>query len=199
MMIANPPPADTHKREAIVAAALAALVVLAHRRASGELTQALWTLAVKRLLSNAHLTAAAYARGGWEFLDHDTMLLVGERLAVQFKYLDAFAAQAATRAAVGATTVAGEPALFGAADVARLMQYGSAAVRGTFSAVLRQDAAQRGETEERNVLGAAAHCEECADLDTLGDAEDGWVPIGTLPEIGERECRGNCACEIITR
>lgn len=194
MAIANPPLADTHKREAIVAATLAALVVLAHRRASGELTQAVWVLAVKRLLVDAHLTAAALARGSFAAIDHDTALLVGERLAEQFKYLDAFAAQAASRAVLGAATAAGEPTLFGAADVARLAQYAAAPIRGTFSAVLRQDAGKRGETEERNVLGASNSCDECPSL-----SAEGWVPIGTLPEIGARECRGNCACEIITR
>ncbi len=192
MATTEAPPADTHKREALVAAALAALVVLAHRRALGAVTQAEWTLAVKRLLSDAHLTAAALARGGFAAIDHDTALLVGERLAEQFQYLDAFAAHVAGAGRVAAS-VTGQD--FGAAATARLMQYGGAAVRGTFSAVLRQDAGKRGETEERNVLGDGSNtCEECAALES-----DGWVDIGTLPEIGSRTCLGNCNCTIETR
>ncbi len=181
MAIADAPPADTHKREALVAAALAALVVLAHRRASGELTQAAWTLAVKHILLNAHLTAAALARGGFAAIDHDTALLVGERLAVQFGYLDAFAA----------SVQGGE---FGPAAVARLMQYGSAAIRGTFSAVVRQDAGKRGLTQERNILGSSDSCRECPAL-----SAQGWVALGSLPEVGSRECYGNCACTIQVR
>ncbi len=188
---AEAPPADTHQREALVAATLAALVVLAHRRALGAVTQADWLLQVKQLLLHAHLTAAALARGGFAAIDHDTAMLVGERLAEQFGYLDAFAAHVQGAGRVAAS-VTGQD--FGAAATARLMQYGGAAIRGTFSAVVRQDAGKRGLTQERNVLGSSDPCTECPAL-----SAQGWVPLGSLPEIGSRVCHGNCACTIQVR
>ncbi len=46
---------------------------------------------------------------------------------------------------------------------------------------------------EQNVLGdpPTAHCQECPDLTALG-----WVPIGTLPPPGSRQCAMNCYCSI---
>ncbi len=44
---------------------------------------------------------------------------------------------------------------------------------------------------ERRVLGhpKTHHCHDCPPL-----AEMGWVPIGTLPDIGDSECGGLCLC-----
>lgn len=167
-------------REALVAAVLARLAVLAQRYAEDDLSTAGWEAAVRTQLLNAHLTAAALAQGGWANLDADTLGLVADRVGTQFEYLANFAA------AVPAED-------FGAGALARLAQYGNAAVRGTFSAVVR--AAAGADAEERNILGGGSQsCEECPALE-----QDGWVPIGTLPEIGERACFGNCNCTIETR
>lgn len=48
--------------------------------------------------------------------------------------------------------------------------------------------------KERNVLGddnpeSPTHCEECPQLTELG-----WVEIGSLPPIGDRECTVRCHC-----
>ena len=46
-----------------------------------------------------------------------------------------------------------------------------------------------GFREERNVLGIAEHCEGC-----LRETARGWVSIGALVPIGERDCLSNCRC-----
>ncbi len=176
------PDSPTQRRECLVAATLAALTVLAHRFSTTDMNRATWEQGVRETLVHAHLTAAALAKGGWAAIDRDTATLVGERLGTQFAYLERFAA-----------TVPGGDALT-AGQLARLAQYGNAAVRGTFSAVLRQAAFDRGDTQERNIEGSSEPCGECPELSALG-----WVEIGTLPEIGDRQCAGNCRCEIEVR
>ncbi len=177
-----PSSAQTRYRECLVAMTLTALAVLAHRFSTTDMNRATWEQRIRETLLYAHLTAAALAKGGWATMDRDTATLVGERLGTQFAYLERFVA-----------TVPGGDALT-AGQLARLAQYGNAAVRGTFSAVLRQTAFDRGDTQERNIEGSADPCGECPELSALG-----WVEIGSLPEIGDRQCAGNCRCTIETR
>ena len=69
--------------------------------------------------------------------------------------------------------------------------------RAAWSALVefsRHLARLRGFTEELNVLGVAEHCQGCID-----EAARGWVPIGTLVPIGQRQCLSNCACRYIFR
>lgn len=55
----------------------------------------------------------------------------------------------------------------------------------------RQLAYMSGKREERNILGIAEHCAGC-----VVETGKGWVPIGTLVPVGERDCLSNCMCEI---
>lgn len=70
----------------------------------------------------------------------------------------------------------------------RLMMYagGGWAAMGE---VARQLAYADGFREERNILGIAEHCGGC-----VGETARGWVPIGTLIPVGERDCLSNCLC-----
>jgi hypothetical protein len=154
------------------------LAVLGQRRAEGMAT-ADWRLAVQGVLKDSHITAAALARGGFDNLDRSTLGFVGSRLREQYGFLSGLALD--TR-----------PGDFDGRALARLAQYGNGAVRGTASAIQRRDAGP--EAEERNVLGGSQNCDECPGL-----SEQGWVPIGTLPEVGTRTCLGNCNCTIETR
>lgn len=165
----------------LTAATQERLAVLGQRRAAGTMFTADWRAAVQAVLKDAHIAAAALARGGFDQLDKSTTGLVGSRLRAQYDYLSQFAVQVPANA-------------FDGRAAARLLQYGNGAVRGTYSAILRRDAEADGDTQERNILGSERPCGECPDL-----SAEGWVPIGTLPEVGTRECLGNCRCEIITR
>ena len=60
---------------------------------------------------------------------------------------------------------------------------------GVAEGVHREGARAGGFALERRVMGLANHCEDCPPL-----AARGWVPIGSLPGIGETACRWNCYC-----
>jgi hypothetical protein len=162
----------------LVAATQDRLAVLGQRRADGMNTLD-WRIAVQSVLKDAHITAAGVAKGGYENLDKSTTGFVGARLREQYGFLSGLALDTA-------------PGDFNGQAMARLSQYGAGAVRGTASAVTRRDAGDGA--QERNVLGGGNNCDECPSLSELG-----WVEAGSLPEIGERECHGNCSCEIEVR
>jgi hypothetical protein len=70
----------------------------------------------------------------------------------------------------------------------RLMMYamsGHAAVQSA----LGDRARERGLTSERNILAIADNCTGC-----VVETGRGWVPIGSLVPIGERDCLSNCLC-----
>lgn len=46
--------------------------------------------------------------------------------------------------------------------------------------------------QERLELGDAEHCPGC-----LEDSAKGFVPIGSLRSIGDRQCRTNCYCRMV--
>lgn len=154
------------------------LAVLGQRRAEGMATLE-WRIATQQVLKDSHIAAAAIARGGADNLDASTRGFIGSRLKEQYGFLSGLALD--TR-----------PGDFDGRAMQRLAQYGNGAVRGTASAITRRDAGT--DAEERNVLGSGNPCTECPDLSDLG-----WVPIGTLPEIGQRVCAGNCSCSIEVR
>jgi hypothetical protein len=163
----------------VIADTQAQLAVLGQRRAEGMNT-AEWRLAVQGVLKQGHVTAGALAHGGLDQLDPSTRGFLGARLRGQYSYLSGLALDTA-------------PGDFSGADMARLGQY-AGALRGTYSGVWRRDAEGRGEDQEKNELGGANNCEECPAL-----SDQGWVPLGSLPEIGSRACHGNCSCAIQTR
>ncbi len=72
---------------------------------------------------------------------------------------------------------------------ARLEQYGNS-VWGAGNSLNRDRIRQvPNARRERRYLGHADHCEDCPPL-----AAQGWQPIGTLPDIGDTECGGQCHC-----
>ncbi len=77
--------------------------------------------------------------------------------------------------------------------LARVALYASA-LRVVALAVERTQQIRKGTREERRMLGKAEHCRGC-----LAAAAQGWVPIGTLPAIGDTECKVNCHCQFIYR
>jgi hypothetical protein len=74
---------------------------------------------------------------------------------------------------------------------ARAAQYANAAWQGA-QRIQRTSTQRNGNTRwERRVLGhpKTEHCLDCPPL-----AGRGWVPVGTLPAIGDTECGGSCLC-----
>jgi hypothetical protein len=177
-------PAGALVAPAAVHAAAAALqgrtldevAVLSQRLADGDLSAAAWEAQMATTLRDAHLTATALAVGGWAQLPPYESDLV-DRLTGEFEYLAGF------RAAL--------PDLSDAQQAARATLYAQS-VWATYQQMRGALADQSGMDEERSVTDpAAASCAECDALEA-----DDWVPLGTLPEVGERECLSNCRCGI---
>jgi hypothetical protein len=65
-----------------------------------------------------------------------------------------------------------------------------AASGATFQKIEQIEAERRGETEYRNILDDGARsCSECPAI-----TAQGWQPVGSLPERGDRQCSHNCRC-----
>lgn len=150
--------------------------------ASGSTTLPEWRQGMVQAIKTAHLEGVAVARGGWAQLTDDHYQWTGQRVAGQLHYLENFSQQIAT----------GEQAPEGIAARAEMyIESGRASHREQE----RLMGAEQGFTEERNFLGSSREtCSECAGLYGLG-----WVPIGTLPDVGSRQCLSRCRCSIATR
>lgn len=133
-------------------------------------------------LRQLHIGAAILGAGGILNLSEHHMTLVDRRIREQMAYLDRFVTDIQDRIARGVP--------LGNRDIGRAGQY-AASGNVMFSQAQRQF--MRNETGgnglERRVLGAAEHCDDC-----LAYAAEGWVPVGTLPPIGDSICGNNCQC-----
>lgn len=135
-----------------------------------------WQYAMKDALKDIHLASGALARGGWQQMSPADYGRVGNVLRFQYERLNAFSQQIANGLPLDGRFIQ---------RVRLYVQSG----RTSYTRALTQEMELRGMTEERSVLAAADHCSEC-----LNEAAKGWVEIGTLINIGERICRGNCRC-----
>lgn len=151
----------------------------------GDITLSKWQREMMDQVKAANMNAASLAKGGYGQMGSEDWGRVGGRVRREYEFLRNFAQQIDE----------GEVPLDGrAVNRAKMYVQGS---RQTFHRTERLEMQKRGYNQEKNILGVAEHCSECVALTTRGD--DGWVPIGTLPEIGTRICLGNCKCRIIYR
>lgn len=175
---------DEQIRQALDAAILRQereLTALADQVRKRLITRAEWHQAMQASVKDAHLYAAALARGGWAQMTPAAYGQVGNTLRKQYAYLARFEGELAA----GLST---DGRFF-----LRVKLYARAA-RETFERARTQERRVLGDTEERNVLHPADHCAECVELADLG-----WVPIGTLPPVGTRICGPQCKCRVVTR
>lgn len=150
--------------------------------ASGNVTLPEWRQGMLESLKTAHLEGLATARGGWSQLTDEHYQWVGQRVRGQLDYLENFTQQIAS----------GEQSLEGIGSRAELY---IEAGRGTHRESERLMGAEQGHTEERNFLGGSREtCDECSGLWALG-----WQSIGSLPDVGARQCLSRCHCSIATR
>lgn len=135
-------------------------------------------------IKQAHLAAAMAAHGGRAQMTASDWGWVGQRIKAQYQYLRGWAAEIAA----GTAPVDGRM-------TTRAQMYGNAPV-ATYEAMKARDARASGKLlEERNHLDPAArHCSECPGLSSRG-----WVPLGTLPQVGSRQCRSRDRCTIERR
>jgi hypothetical protein len=157
------------------------LHILTERRLAGPLDTLGWRTAMRAELRTGYGVAASLAAGGVDQLGPSERGVLGGLLRNQYSWLDQFSLDLSTGRVEGP------------AALARARLYAGGA-HSTYEHFGRRGAINRGHDRERNVLGAADHCEECRGL-----AARQWVIIGSLPLPGSRSCQGNCRCSIETR
>lgn len=167
--------------EALVQDSADRLGVLAERFSGGQLGVLDWRIAARAELRTAYGTAASLAQGGLAQMDASARGFLGSQLRTAYGHLDGFALDL-----LGAGLSPAEIA-------ARLEMYAGGA-HATYEAVRARGAPGRGETHERNVLGAADHCDGC-----LSETARGWVARGELRPIGSRQCLSRCRCWVDRR
>jgi hypothetical protein len=144
---------------------------------SGRLTLAEWETQFALTVKRMACAAGALARGGWAQMTPSDWGRVGWEVRRQYEFLHRFAFEIYT----GAQEMDGRM-------IVRARMYGQA-VRGIYEEIRRADAINAGMFQERRVLGVAEHCPDCVDY-----ARRDWQTIGTLPRIGDSQCRTNCHC-----
>lgn len=146
----------------------------------GRITVDVWHAGMSEVIESLASSAAVMAFGG-EAAAQEQAALIADLIAGQQVYLDRFARQVA----------AGEIAS-GRGMLARAEQYADAAY-AMYEQMKRQRVTDSGGEWEKRVLDEGAeHCADC-----LNAADEGWQPIGTLPEIGDSICNIGCKCEFV--
>ena len=155
---------------------------LANQLRNREISLADWQLQMRNEMRLMHNNAAMVAKGGREQMTHADWGRAGRELRTQYEYLDKWAKDIAS----------GKAPLDGRLN-ARATLYGDAS-RGTYEQSRRAQAADKGNEEEQRILHAAESCVDCIQYAALG-----WQPIGSLPKIGDSQCRSRCRCTMSFR
>lgn len=152
---------------------------LTARFRAGEITALQWQSEMLATVKQAHIASALAAYGGRDAMTPARWGTVGQIVRREYAYARAFAAD----------VLSGRQRQNGRMD-ARARLYGQS-IRGTYENIRRREVASAGLRWERNVRHASESCRQC-----VGASGQGWVPIGTLPPVGQRTCRGNCRCTL---
>lgn len=143
---------------------------------SGRISTSEWAVQMKENVRNLHSAMGQLAHGGKAQMRARQLGSLGATIREQNKYLSGFINEV-------------DNGLIPQANRARM--YADAGwVTYEKSIAFREKAA--GMSEERSELDdSAQHCEDCP-----AEAEKGWVPIGELIPIGDRECLARCRCSL---
>ncbi len=149
---------------------------------AGRISLADWQVRMAREVKTVHVYSTAAARGGWLQMTQADYGRVGQRIRAQYEYLRRFAQEIAS----------GKQRLDGTL-VARATLYTQAG-RSSYHATEQREMVNRLNTEERSVLHPADRCPGCVE-----EARRGWVMIGSMVPVGQRECRTRCRCTVAYR
>jgi hypothetical protein len=150
------------------------------RLGKGEIVVSDFHVLMRQELKSSLINNVAAAKGGYAQLTQSDYGRVGNELKKQYKALDNFVNE----------IYGGVVRTMSAGFLARIQLYFNT-MRTFFYKFDREAQEEAGMTEERNRLHPAEHCGECMAMTDMG-----WVPIGTLVPIGERECVGNDRCDM---
>jgi hypothetical protein len=147
---------------------------------NGNMSIAEWQVATAKEIKSMHLASASLAKGGWAQMGPREFGKVGNTLRNEYGYLAKFAEQIKD----------GTQRLDGSL-ISRANLYAQGP-RGTYHAIEARGMLDQGKAECRNVLGGSDHnCEGC-----LAETAKGWMQLGELTPIGDRQCLSNCRCSV---
>jgi len=148
--------------------------------ADGDITLDQWQGSVREALKLVHVQAAIIGNGGREAMGAADWGRIGQRLRVEYAYLQNFANDL-----LGARVSS-------AMALARIGLYAQS-IRGSFWEGTTIRSEKQGYSLMRRILDSQAeHCQDCLDY-----AARGMVSIGSLPLPGQRcACRANCRCSV---
>jgi hypothetical protein len=154
------------------------IAALTQRMLDGKLSLSEWQIRMGTSLKESHIINMLIGRGGRGAATLSDYGRVGNILRWdEYRHLQMFAEE----------IKAGS--LSDAQILARVKMYANSTKKSYW---IGRDGAMldAGFTTERRILHPAEHCPDC-----IGYAEQGWMPIGTLPEPGEGSvCLSNCQC-----
>lgn len=153
--------------------------LLAERLRAGKIDLVSWQVRMAREVKNVQLYSAAAAKGGWAQLSPADLGRVGQSVQTQLRYLNRFAQDIRT----------GKQPLDGNM-VARARLYAQSG-RQMYHRTERLEMETRGYTQERSIRYAGDSCPGC-----VSEAAKGWVRIGSMVPIGQRDCKGNDRCSV---
>ena len=155
---------------------------LAESLRAGTVTLKAWEAAMRVVVKDAQLLGVASAAGGWAQLDQTSLGRAGRLIRDQYGFLNQFAVDIST----------GKQALT-AGIASRAVMYVEAS-RGSYEAQREVLERAAGYDEEISIRHASDSCNGC-----VGEAARGWVPIGHIVPIGDRDCLTRCQCTIERR
>lgn len=155
---------------------------LAEQLRAGTISLRTWEAEMRVVVKDAQLLGAASAAGGWAQLDQRSLGRAGREIRDQYAFLDNFATEIMT----------GDQTL-GGSLTNRAIMYVEAA-RGAYEREREAIERQVGYDQERSIRHASDSCEGC-----IREEARGWVAIGELVPIGDRNCLTRCRCTIERR
>lgn len=158
---------------------------LARQLREGQIDLVTWEGRMRTLIKDTHSTSTILAKGGRNQMSPADWGRVGQRVRGEYAYL-------ANRAR---EIESGAQPLDGTLD-RRAAMYVEAGGK-TFHRALRLEAEIRGFDEERNVLDPFAdHCKPKERPGCVEVTGWGWVGLGELPLVGDRQCLSGCRCTV---
>jgi hypothetical protein len=180
------PQRDVRKAvDAVVATVRTEVAALGRQVASGEIAVAEWQDSTARLLKTLHVAVGAAGAGGFRNMSPGDTAEVEQTLRFNFERLEGFAQDVSEVQPVLRIVPMTESRI-----VQRSEMYAAAGSAG-YENVRRSNAFEVGYKFERNVLHPADHCELCVEQESRG-----WVGIGELVPIGQRDCLTHCQCSM---
>ena len=163
--------------DAFITGTVDSIEVLSNRLVAGEITLAQWHSEMLLHVKNVNLAGGALESGGWYNLTSSDFGKMGNKIKGEYRFLQNFAEEIES----------GKQPLNGKL-VNRAKLYGEQG-RVTYYDFCTDAAKRDGFVEERSFLTPSESCEGCK-----GEASRGWVRLGTLIPIGDRDCLSNCNC-----